>query len=76
MNPQETTDARRLISAMPLNEVMELKAIYGSGWSSISSPNNFGKNFKKEYDNGSFPNLIWHGVKPNGPNHERYERIK
>ncbi|WP_077369469.1 hypothetical protein [Anaerosalibacter sp. Marseille-P3206] len=76
MNPQELINAKNLILAMPLNQVMELKEIYGESWSSISSPTTFGKKFKKEYDNESFPNLKWHGVKPNGPNHERYERIK
>jgi hypothetical protein len=75
MSPQEIVNARRLIANMPLNEVMELKEIYGASWSNISSPTTFGKDFKKEYDAGSFSNLKWHGVKPNGPNHERYERI-
>ena len=76
MNQQELIDAKKLISKMPLNQVMRLKEIYGPDWNNISSPTTFGKNFKKEYDNGSFPNLEWHGVKPNGPNHELYERIR
>lgn len=76
MNPQELKDAKKLISTMPLNQVMELKDIYGASWSSISSPTTFGKKFKAEYDNGSFPNLNLHGVKINGNNHQRYERIK
>lgn len=76
MNLEELAKANNLIASMPLNKVMELKEIYGASWSSISSPTTFGKDFKKEYDKGSFPNLNWHGVKPNGPNHERYERIK
>ncbi len=60
---------------MPINQVMELKKIYGAQWASIGSPTTLGKKFKKAFDNGMFPNLRWHGVKPNGPNHERYERI-
>ena len=76
MTPQEIANARSLIASMPLNEVMELKKIYGASWSNISSPTTFGKDFKKECDAGSFPNLKWHDVKPNGPNHERYERIR
>lgn len=76
MNPQELKKAKKLISAMPLNQVMELKDIYGVSWSSISSPTTFGKDFKSEYDNGSFSNLKSHGVKRSGNNHQRYERIR
>ncbi|WP_143560601.1 hypothetical protein [Sporosarcina sp. P13] len=76
MSPQELKNAKKLISAMPLNQLMELKEIYGLNWSNISSPTTFGKDFKAEYDNGSFPNLSSHGVKINGNNHQRYERIR
>lgn len=75
MSPQEIANARNFIANMPLNEVMELKKIYGTSWSNISSPTDFGRKFKIEYDAGNFPNLKGHGVKENGRNHQRYERI-
>lgn len=76
MNQQELKEARKLISKMPLNQPMELKDIYSASWSSISSPTTFGKKFKAECVNGSFPNLRSRDVQMNGNNHQRYERIK
>lgn len=75
MTNQEILQARAAISQVPMNQIVELKKIYGTQWPSISSPTSFGKKFKKAFDNGMFPNLRWHNVKPDGPNHERYERI-
>ena len=76
MNTQELKDAKKLILVMPLNQVMKLKDIYGPSWKNISSPTTFGKEFKAAYDNRVFPNLNSRGVKINGNNHQRYERIK
>lgn len=76
LNNQELKEARKYISQMPLGIKQEVKDIYGhQNWKEISSPTTWGKKFKQEYDNKSFPNLKCHGVKTNGNNHELYERI-
>lgn len=69
LTPKQIAKAQRIIDRTAPGEY-ELKQIYGSQWTSISSPTSFGKSFKATVKAGLLQNIRHQSLKTN--NHHTY----
>jgi hypothetical protein len=74
MTKTEIVQAQKLIDKMSIGERKCLKEIYGSMWTSILHPNNFGKVFKNAVNTELLNNIKHIGIRSTGRCDE-YEKL-
>lgn len=75
MNPNLLNECKKRIKRMPKNKNFTVKDLFGEDWESYfkkGQRNQFGSQFKKEFESGSFPDITCEGI--NQQNHYEYKR--